>query len=283
MLNLIYGTSGAGKTGALIQRIRQDIENKQKCFLLVPEQQAYISERDLPAALPQNAGLYFEVVNFSSLAEDVFCEYGGITQGTLSNSMRNLLMWDTLRSLAPLLKRYGKGAASDTSMTHLMLQAVNELRMNNIDSKKIEESVNQIDADTALREKLSDIALIEAVFHDRNESVFGTDPSDKLLRMATVLDAHTYFQNTNRPMDKENKLGTVTNVIVIKTSNEKVKESKAIISFNNQVVRYLTTEEVDALSEEDYKQLDFVSKWDVEGSIPVIKSVEGLHGKTQIS
>jgi len=201
MLNLIYGTSGAGKTGALIQRIRQDIENKQKCFLLVPEQQAYISERDLPAALPQNAGLYFEVVNFSSLAEDVFCEYGGITQGTLSNSMRNLLMWDTLRSLAPLLKRYGKGAASDTSMTHLMLQAVNELRMNNIDSKKIEESVNQIDADTALREKLSDIALIEAVFHDRNESVFGTDPSDKLLRMATVLDAHTYFQNTNVYID----------------------------------------------------------------------------------
>ncbi len=201
MLNLICGTSGSGKTATLIQMIRQDIENKQRCFLLVPEQQAYISERDFPAALPLNAGLYFEVVNFSSLAEDVFREYGGVTQGTITGSMRNLLMWDTLRSLAPLLKRYGKGATSDPSMTHLMLQAVNELRMNNIDSQTIEDSIASMDADPALCEKLSDLALIEAVYHERNESMFGNDPADKLLRMAAVLDEHAYFQNAKIYID----------------------------------------------------------------------------------
>ena len=33
---------------------------------MIPEQQAYISERDLSVRLPQNAGLYFEIVNFSN-------------------------------------------------------------------------------------------------------------------------------------------------------------------------------------------------------------------------
>ena len=93
MLNLICGTSGSGKTENLIQMIRRDVEAKQRCYLLVPEQQAYISERDLPTALPGNAGLYFKVVNFSSLAEEIFCEYGGVTQGAITGSMRNLLMW----------------------------------------------------------------------------------------------------------------------------------------------------------------------------------------------
>lgn len=83
-------------------------------------------------------------------------------------------------------------------------------------------------------------------------------------------------------MDKQNRLGTITNVIVIKTENQNVKESKAIISYNNQVVKYLTEEEISALTEDDYKQLEFLTKWNVEGATPLIKSVEGLHGKTQI-
>ena len=65
MLKLICGPSGSGKTELLTDLIRTDILNRTRCFLLVPEQQAYISERDLPGQLPQNAGLYFKIVNFS--------------------------------------------------------------------------------------------------------------------------------------------------------------------------------------------------------------------------
>ena len=55
MLNLIYGVSGAGKTAFLTERIHADIQAGRRCVLLVPEQQAYISERDFLAVLPQNA------------------------------------------------------------------------------------------------------------------------------------------------------------------------------------------------------------------------------------
>ena len=87
MLKLICGPSGAGKTACLIQCIRHDIENQTKCFLLVPEQQAYISETEIPLHLPENAGLYFEIVNFSRLADDVFRACGGVTHTALNNGL----------------------------------------------------------------------------------------------------------------------------------------------------------------------------------------------------
>ena len=64
MLKLIYGPSGAGKTEYLTQRIEDDIRAGVRSFLLIPEQQAYISERSLAARLPKNAGLHFEVLSF---------------------------------------------------------------------------------------------------------------------------------------------------------------------------------------------------------------------------
>ncbi len=201
MLKLIYGASGAGKTACLTEAIRTDILQKKRCFLLVPEQQAYISERDLPSSLPQNAGLYFEVVNFSRLAEDVFRVYGGVTQGSVNNALRALLMWDTLRTLAPMLKQYGKSAVGDATLTKLMINAIEELRSSGVESDRLEEVSASLPAGSALQNKLSDIALIGAVYREKLDSSFGNDPSDKLLRMASLLEKHDYFKDCHIYID----------------------------------------------------------------------------------
>ena len=201
MLKLICGPSGSGKTELLTDLIRADILNETRCFLLVPEQQAYISERDLPAVLPQNAGLFFEVVNFSGLAEDVFREYGGVTQGSVNKAARTLLMWDTLRSLSPILRQYGKSAGTDATLTTLMLGTVEELRSNGIESDRLESAAASMPKDSSLGQKLSDLALIDAVYREKTETCFGSDPSDKLLRMAEHLRRHRYFEGCHVYID----------------------------------------------------------------------------------
>lgn len=201
MLKLICGPSGAGKTEHLTKCIETDIASGVRSFLLIPEQQAYISERDLAARLPKNAGLYFEVVSFSGLAEKLFCEYGGVTAESVSGAVSSLLMWHTLATLSPLLQQYGKSAEGDLTLTNLMLSAIAEMRAGGISAQALEDAAAQMEEGSALQKKLSDLALIDATYHAKIEECFGSDPSDKLLRLSALLQKHRYFENCNVYID----------------------------------------------------------------------------------
>ncbi len=201
MLKLIYGPSGSGKSDLLIERIRADIEAGKRCFLLLPEQQGYIGERDLPRRLPKNAGLYFEVVNFSRLAEKVFDAYGGINTPPINAGIRALLMWNTLRTLSPMLRQYGAAAKGDIALSNLMLAGINELRAGGIDADALESAALTLPEDSPLRKKLMDLSLIDATFRHTLESTFGADPADALLRMRKTLDEHPFFADTHIYID----------------------------------------------------------------------------------
>ena len=197
MLKLICGPSGFGKTEQIRKSIEADIRAGVRSFLIIPEQQAYISERDLAEKLPRNAGTFFEVISFSGLAEKVFCKYGGITTESVSSAVSSLLMWHTLSTLSPLLEQYGNSAEGDLTLTKLMLSAVAEMRAGGVSAQALEDAATKMEAGSALQKKLSDLALIDATYHAKIEECFGADPSDKLLRLSTLLQKHNYFENCN--------------------------------------------------------------------------------------
>ena len=201
MLNLICGASGVGKTDALVTSIHRDVENKTKCYLIVPEQQAYISERELYERLPQNAGLYFEVVSFSGLAEDVFRAFGGVTKISADPALSALLMWNTLRTHTGFEGGTLANRRIDGPTTALMLQTVADLRANGITPDALMEASESEKIDRRLRDKLSYVAMIEEAYHATLESAFGTDPADKLERLAALLDEHDFFRGCNAYVD----------------------------------------------------------------------------------
>ena len=47
MLHLILGGAGSGKSAKLTERIAQDVQDKKKAWLIIPEQQANLSERTM--------------------------------------------------------------------------------------------------------------------------------------------------------------------------------------------------------------------------------------------
>ena len=75
MLSFIFGRPGSGKTQYMIDKIRESVAEGVTTYLLVPEQQAFISESML-ADLPPSSGLYFSVISFSRLANIVFEKCG---------------------------------------------------------------------------------------------------------------------------------------------------------------------------------------------------------------
>ena len=167
MLNLICGSSGVGKTEQLLRMISKDIQAGKRCFLLVPEQQAYISERDFPSFFPQNAGLYFQIVHFSGLAEEVFRQYGGVTHRNINAGFRALLMWDTLREISSALSCYGQNAQNDNTLTELLLQTLSELHANGVTGDLLEETAKKLPVGSPLHKKLMDLSLIDAVFRQK--------------------------------------------------------------------------------------------------------------------
>ena len=173
MLNLICGPSGAGKSRRILRAIGEDISAKRRCYLLVPEQQAYISERDVSAMLPSNAGLYFEIVNFSKLADAIFRRYGGCAAPSAGSGIRSVLVWNTLRQLAPSLEQYGKSKI-DASLTAEMFTTLQELQNNGIDSDQLREIADRLDESTPLKKKLRDLEMIYAQYIVHTEAAFNS-------------------------------------------------------------------------------------------------------------
>ena len=131
MLRLIVGRSGSGKTDEMIKRISASVAEGKNTLLIVPEQQVYSCERNILPKLPTTAGLNFEILSFSRLAQRVASLYGGVAGKVPSRSVKTLLMWRTLREISPHLEQFGKVSSthsSDATLTSLMLATVNELK-----------------------------------------------------------------------------------------------------------------------------------------------------------
>ena len=106
MLTFLFGRPGSGKTSYIKEKIKESVSLGKRTYFVVPEQQLFISESML-ADLPASAALCFEVVSFSRLCNAVFAKYGGTIDTGTTGGIRNLIMWQNLRELAPLLEEFG--------------------------------------------------------------------------------------------------------------------------------------------------------------------------------
>lgn len=201
MLKLLCGPSGSGKSTEITSLIRRDIESGIRCYLLVPEQQAYISERDLYANLPKNAGLYFQIVNFSGLCREVSKKFGGLTQQSADQLSRSVFMWETIRRLSGTFKQYNRMTGNDLPFAETMLTEIEELQNNGIDSTMLENAAASLPADSPLAKKLSDLAAIQATYLMLLGEHFGGNSTDQLLLLANVLKNNDFFAGSNFYID----------------------------------------------------------------------------------
>ncbi|MBR0442749.1 MAG: exodeoxyribonuclease V subunit gamma, partial [Clostridia bacterium] len=193
MLQLILGGAGSGKSTRLTEYIAADVAAGTRAWLIIPEQQANLSERTMLPKLPPSAGLTFTIAGFTRLAREVAARYGGVLS-PLPCGIDSLIMWQNLRDLSGLLSEYGTvSPRSDTKLTELLLGTVEELRSSAITPAMLEKAAEQLPADDALRPKLYDLALLYAAYdHGVAEALDGHD-GDEVARLANMLDEHDYF------------------------------------------------------------------------------------------
>ena len=164
MLHLIIGSAGTGKSTHISSLIEQDVAQGKQAYLIIPEQQANLSERTMLPRLPERAGLTFTIAGFTKLYERLASRYGGITTRPPDRALKMLLLWECLRELSPLLEEYRIPAdtPADGALTKLLLQTLEELQSSDLSPVTLEHAAAKLAPDTPLPRKLRDLALLYA-------------------------------------------------------------------------------------------------------------------------
>ncbi len=199
MITLLLGPYGHGKSTYIIDKIKTDYEHRVRSFLIVPEQQTLISERQLTKSLPPAAQLYTEATNLTRLANSVFRKTGGLKYNYITKSGKNLIMYRTLCEVRPLLQQYKIPIGREKSCIKLFLQAIGELKSYGIDISRLENALKEVESED-LKRKLGDIITVWAAFDTLLSQRFD-DPYDDLLMLEKKLGECAFFHDCNVYID----------------------------------------------------------------------------------
>ena len=200
MVHFIYGPAGSGKTSTLLKYLESDVKQNKKVFFIVPEQETVATERTIASLFPASAQLNIEVLNFSRLCNMIFRKYGGISYNFATKPIKSLIMWNTIRELAPILEEYQTSDAADFSLTEKMLSASRELKSYSISTKDLEEICNKLDQSSAIYKKLRDISLIYTAYTNQLAEKY-SDSFDDISKALEILKSENFFQESNIYLD----------------------------------------------------------------------------------
>ncbi|MBR5491345.1 MAG: PD-(D/E)XK nuclease family protein [Oscillospiraceae bacterium] len=162
MLKLILGRAKSGKTGSIMEEMRQKCAKGEKgMVLLVPEQYSHEAERELLRVCGDSLSLHAEVLSFTRLSHRVLKECGLSAKKFLDGGGRALTLALALDAVGSRLKIYSS-ARRQTPMQESILSAIDELKSACVSPEALALCA-QGRAD-ALGDKLRDMELIYSAY-----------------------------------------------------------------------------------------------------------------------
>jgi len=166
-LRFIYGRAGSGKTHFCLQEIKERVEKKvaYPLILLVPEQYTFQAERDLIRVLGSNGILHTEVLSFQRLAFRIFNQAGGITYPHIHAAGKSMMIYSIMDKLKKEMRVFSK-AADRQGFVDTLSTLITEFKRYHISPEDLKASVEKLESNALLREKLAEITIIYAAFED---------------------------------------------------------------------------------------------------------------------
>ena len=260
-LRFIYGTAGTGKSEFCFNEIKNNIKNKEKIYIITPEQFSYSAEKKLLEEINTNASVNAEVISFNRIANRVFTEVGGANEVLISKSSKAMLIYSILEKEKKNLKFLN---SSDDNID-IILKEITEFKKHNITTLNIEEENKKIE-NLELNQKLNEINLIYKIYEENIKNKF-IDEEDILTKLAEKIPESKMFDNSIVYIDEfagftkqeynivEKKLEKAKQVnITICADNleENTNKESDIFYFNKQFAKLLTdcAQNVDKKQEE---------------------------------
>lgn len=189
-LRFICGKAGTGKSTFCFNEIKEKIKNKEKIYIITPEQFSYSAEKKLLETLNEDASINAEVITFNRMAKRVFNEVGGANNILISKSSKAMLMYSILEKE----KKNLKFLSSSKDNIDLALKEITEFKKNNITIHKLENGIAQIENEQ-LKEKLNDIKIVFNAYENYMQNKF-IDEEDVLTKLYNKLPKSKMFNDT---------------------------------------------------------------------------------------
>ena len=187
MLKLVYGKSGSGKSRYIYEDISKNID-KEKIFLIVPEQNNLSTEQKLFEYLKSDSIFNVQVLTLSRLAVRVLDDVGGFDFSVINNSSKAMVIYDVLNKEKDNLNFLGK---SDKNI-EIISNLITELKKHNIDLNVLEKcECNNILTNL----KIQDIKLIYKKYEEILSGNF-IDENDVLTYVSSRIADSELFENS---------------------------------------------------------------------------------------
>ena len=195
MIKLLFGDVGTGKSTYILDLIKSDYQNGVRSFLIVPEQETVLRERQIASLLPSRAQLYWDATNFTRLANSVFRACGGLKTNYVSKSGKNLIMYRAICECRERLTEYKIAPGHEKGCIKSFLEAIGELKSYSVSISALEKAMDELENES-LKNRLHDIITIWTSY----EAILGerfSDPYDDTALLAEAIEKNDYFSGTS--------------------------------------------------------------------------------------
>lgn len=189
-LQFVFGRAGTGKSSYCYNEIKENINNKNKIFIITPEQFSYMAEKKLLETIEKQAVINAEVITFNRMADRINVELGGKTEKQITKSSKAMLIYSILKENKKDFTYLGN--SSDN--LSLAIKGITEFKKHGINVDNIEQNIEKI-ADKELKLKLQDMKKIYAEYENKMQNEY-IDEDDKLTKLAKNLEQSKMFDNS---------------------------------------------------------------------------------------
>jgi len=192
-LRFIYGRSGSGKTRFCLSEIKSKLAagGTQPLILLVPEQFTFQAERDLIAELGKGGILKTEVLSFRRLAYRIFNEVGGITHPHIQPAGKCMILYRILDKMRDSFQVFSK-TIDRQGFINALFNLITEFKNYSVAPEDLESVCKGLDEGNPLKDKLTELAKVYALFEKSLEERY-RDPDDDLALAAKKLESASLY------------------------------------------------------------------------------------------
>ena len=189
-MQFVYGRAGTGKSTFCLNTVKEYLSKNnldEKCYIIVPEQFSYATEKALLSLMDNRSVINAEVITFKRMADRVFNEVGGATKTNLSKTGKSMLLSNIIETTK--LEILG----NSNENVDIVLRTITELKKHMIGVEDLKEQIDKTQ-DILLKTKLEDIYKIYSSYEQTINNHF-IDEEDILTILSKKIEESSMFEN----------------------------------------------------------------------------------------